>query len=49
MKRFAGSLLSITLISGCVSTPIQPQAESFSAQGWGGNKLSGNDDGSGHC
>ena len=35
MKRFAGSLLSITLISGCVSTPIQPQAESFSAQGWG--------------
>jgi len=35
MKHFALALFSLVLTSACVSTPTQPSAKSFSAQGWG--------------
>lgn len=35
MKRFAIAVFSIALVNACASTPIQPAAKSFSAQGWG--------------
>ena len=41
MKRFVIAVFSIVLVSGCVSTPIQPAAKSFSAQGWGATNCQG--------